>query len=574
MTLLVDPPSPRDRGGQRQSTQRSATDQLDGAEVDRARVNGADTHVDDAQAAGADVRGAEVASAPQGTDQLGTDQPDTAAAPKLAEPPIPGGRVEAAMGVIIRVLSHSPLARPLPAVILSALGLGGVAFVGLCATAPVPSAATSPVLLAAHVGGQGPGAPHLPDAIADTVMYVSIGLCCLGLAMMLWANSRGWSPRPRRVFWTAVGAIAVLVNITPVGSSDAASYAAYGHIAALGHNPYTYLPTKLPGGAGPHPTNPYTILVSPYWQKRPSVYGPVATWTQQLAAEIGGSRPWLTIWVLMIMMGAAFIATGYVLLRTAANPVRAVLLWVANPLLIVELVMGGHLDSLVALFAIIAIVLSRRCTGLWHESRWPCVVGVAGGIKITAGLVALGIAVPLLHERAWARLLRIGVIAGLTTFGLYLFSYGLVALKPLGDASSMIISPTIWRSLQEIVTHVHPHSPHALHLLNTMIGFAWPPLMLALAWYLYKRLSPDVPTVVAATCALTFAWIVVAPWSLPWYSSIAWVALALLPRNTLTRWLTLATGALSLLHFNGGATSRLARHRRFCHHSRRLDRQA
>jgi hypothetical protein len=27
---------------------------------------------------------------------------------------------------------------------------------------------------------------------------------------------------------------------------------------------------------------------------------------------------------------------------------------------------------------------------------------------------------------------------------------------------------------------------------------------------------------------------------------------ALLPRNSLTRWLTLATGTLSLLHFNGG----------------------
>jgi len=37
-----DPPSPRDRGGQRQSTQRSATDQLDGTEVNRARVDGAE----------------------------------------------------------------------------------------------------------------------------------------------------------------------------------------------------------------------------------------------------------------------------------------------------------------------------------------------------------------------------------------------------------------------------------------------------------------------------------------------------------------------------------------------------
>ena len=117
MTLLVDPPSPRDRGGQRQSTQRSATDQLEGAQGGRSRVDGAETQVDDdARAEPADVRVAEVDSA-----QLGSDQPDAATPPRLAEPPIPGGRVEAAMGVIIRVLSHSPLARPLPAVILSAL---------------------------------------------------------------------------------------------------------------------------------------------------------------------------------------------------------------------------------------------------------------------------------------------------------------------------------------------------------------------------------------------------------------------------------------------------------------------
>ena len=40
--------------------------------------------------------------------------------PKLADPPIPGGRVEAMMGVLIRVLASSPLARPLPAVSLLA----------------------------------------------------------------------------------------------------------------------------------------------------------------------------------------------------------------------------------------------------------------------------------------------------------------------------------------------------------------------------------------------------------------------------------------------------------------------
>src|SRR5215471_13403431 len=443
--------------------------------------------------------------------------PTAPPAPRLAEPPIPGGRVEALMGRLIRVLAHSRLARPLPAVTLSALGLGGVAFVGLCATAPQPSVATPPVLLPLTSLARNAGAPHLPDIVANLIMYASVGLCVLGLAMMLWANSRGWSPNPRRVFWTAAGAVAVLVNITPVGSSDAASYAAYGRIAALGYDPYTFTPSMLPGGKH----NSYTMLVGQMWQHTPSVYGPVATWTHLLAAEIGGARAWATIWVLMILTGAAFLAAGYVLLRTAADPVRAVLLWVANPLLIAVLVMGGHMDAFVALFAIMAIVVSRRCTAPWHDVVVGLLVGMALGIKVSAGLLALGIAIPLMHDRSWARLARTAAAAAATTLGLYFFSYGWVAFKPLGSASTMIISPTVWRAVEAIFG--------TGHVVTTVIGFTWPPLMLALAWYLYNRLSPDVPTVVAATCALTFAWLVVAPWSLPWYSSIAWVALALLP---------------------------------------------
>jgi len=527
MALLVDPP------------QRDSADERPSAGVPAS----AGTAADEATAAGPAVMTEQKVVPPE---RAGAAEPAEAAeaaetAPRLAEPPLTGGRVEALMGELIRVLSHSRLARPLPAVLLSVLGLGGVAFVGLCATAPTPSVATPPVLLPLTNFARNHGAPHLPDLVANLTMYASVTLCCLGLAMLLWANSRGWSPSPRKVFAVAAGAVAVLVNITPVGSSDIASYAAYGRIAALGYSPYTYLPSMLPGGKA---TNPYTMLVSPYWQGTASDYGPVATWTQQLAAWIGGEKPWLTIWVLMIMFGAAFLAAGYILLRTAENPVRAVLLWTANPLLIVELVLGGHLDALLALAAIAAVVLSRRCTRLRHDLAVGLLVGVAGGIKVNAALVALGIAIPLIHDRDWGRLIRIGVVAGCTTFGLYLFSYGLVALKPLETASQMVISPTIWRVLQMIFGE----GP----LMTHVIGIVSWPLMLLLAWYLYNRLSPDVPTVVAATCALTFAWMVVAPWSLPWYSSIAWVTLALLPRNSLTRWLTLATGTLGLLHFNGG----------------------
>jgi hypothetical protein len=226
-------------------------------------------------------------------------------------------------------------------------------------------------------------------------------------------------------------------------------------------------------------------------------------------------------------------------------------MWVANPLLIVELVMGGHLDALLALVAIAAIVVSRRCRTPRHDVLVGLLVGLAGGIKISAAYVALAIAIPIVHDREWGRLARTCSVAGLTTAALYYFSWGFSALKPLGPASRMIISPTIWRVIQLSPQYIeHLHKPPAIAAV--LIGYTWPPLMLALAWYLYNRLSPDVPTVVAATSALTFAWVIAANWSLPWYASIAWVTLALLPRNSLTRWLTLGTGTLAMMHFNGG----------------------
>jgi hypothetical protein len=465
---------------------------------------------------------------------------------KLAEPPISGGRVEALMGRLIRVLSHSPLARPLPAVTLSALGLTGVAFVGLCATAPKSSMATPPVLLPLTAAARNLGTPHLPDIVAGALMYVSIILCCLGLAMMLWANSHGWSPSPRKVFAAAAATVAVLVNITPVGSGDVASYAAYGRIASLGLNPYTVTPVQLPGGAA----NAYTSIVSPQWRATPSVYGPIATWQQMIAVHIGGDRAWLTIWILMIMAGLAFLATGYVLMKTAANPVRAGLLWTANPLLIVGLVMAGHIDALQALFAIIAIVLSRRRPSVVNDVLVGLLVGAAGGIKVTSAIVGLAIAIPLIHDRAWGRLVRSATVALVTVLGLYYFSWGFGALGPAASADKNVISPTVWQAVQVITLHCF--GAGAEHSVTSVFGYLWPPLMLALAWYLYNRLSPDVPTVVAGTCSLIFAWVIVSPWQLPWYTSLAWVTLALLPRNTLTRWLTLATGALALMHFNGG----------------------
>ena len=102
------------------------------------------------------------------------------------------------MGRIIKVLAHSPLARPLPAITLSVLGLLRGRVRRAVRHRGRPSAATLPVKLPLTDVAREAGFPRLGDDPANVIMYVSVGLCGLGLAMMLWANSQGWSPGRRR----------------------------------------------------------------------------------------------------------------------------------------------------------------------------------------------------------------------------------------------------------------------------------------------------------------------------------------------------------------------------------------
>ena len=54
------------------------------------------------------------------------------------------------------------------------------------------------------------------------------------------------------------------------------------------------------------------------------------------------ASPSATVHYLMIFNGAVFLGVGYFLLKTAADPVRATLMWAANPVLIQQLVAGGQ----------------------------------------------------------------------------------------------------------------------------------------------------------------------------------------------------------------------------------------
>lgn len=448
-------------------------------------------------------------------------------------------------------LAGSTLATPRVAVGVSLAGLLLIMLVGILSpnfnTLP-PNYTGDPANLKPLVLPLSGHLWQLPWFVSFPLTYLAIVLQCLGLAGLLWANSRGWRPNPRHLFLAVSAIVAVMVNITPVGSSDAASYAAYGHVANHGFDPYTNGPDIL------GQQNPYTRSVGPMWTRTPSVYGPMATWVQQLAAWLGGLSPGSTVHYLMIFNGAVFLGVGYFLLKTADDPVRASLMWVANPVLIQQLVAGGHLDTYAAAAVVVGVQIARRGTQGWRYLAAGLAVGIACAFKINAGLVGAGLAWALAMRRDWWNLARLA-IGGLGSVVFFYSFYGLHALKQLLTASSLVATPSPWRAFQLALQGafaVFGQGDLGQSIGSVATSILWPILMIVVAVLIYRRFSPDQPAMVTVPFALCFAWIVVAPWSLPWYAALAWVVLALLPRNPMTRWLTLVTVFLALMHSSGG----------------------
>jgi hypothetical protein len=230
--------------------------------------------------------------------------------------------------------------------------------------------------------------------------------------------------------------------------------------------------------------------------------------------------------------------------------VRATLFWVANPVILQQLVSGGQVDTFVAAGAICAIQVARRVSGLWGDVLVGVLIGLACGIKINAVLIGIGLAWPLLRRREWMRVTRMTLVA-LATFALEYSFYGLNALKATFAGLKWVTMPSPWRLFQ-MVAEALGASQSAT---TAIIGILWPIAMFAVAWVIYRRISSDQPREIVAPFALTFAWVLVAPWVFAWYTAIAWATLTLVPRNRMTRWLAIVTVFLALWLSNGGQSA-------------------
>ena len=187
---------------------------------------------------------------------------------------------------------------------------------------------------------------------------------------------------------------------------------------------------------------------------------------------------------------------------------------------------------------------------MWGDVLVGVLIGLACGVKINAVLIGLGLAWPLLRTTS-------GCASPGSTAGrrwrrsrLQYSHYGLrraetdVRRAQAGHAALAVAGLRADRRRRSASRSEHHGHDHQLPVADRAVHRG-----------LARSTGGSPPTSrreVVAPFALTFAWILVAPWVFAWYTAVAWAALTQVPRNRMTRWLTIVTVLLALCLSSGG----------------------
>ncbi|MFE3201254.1 hypothetical protein [Embleya sp. NPDC059237] len=406
---------------------------------------------------------------------------------------------------------------------LCALAVGLLVLTGLLG----PSAAQPPL----------PGGPSwLPPyrftarPAAGTVtglLLASALLGALGLGLALRELRRGWAPDPGRLTVGGAAAALAVVCVPPMGSADHLVYAAYGRLAATGGDPYRDTAATLVRDG-----DPVGRAVEAPWTDVPSVYGPVATAEQWLAARLGGSSVHTIVLVLTLLGAATFVLTGLLLQRAAGADrvarARVAILWSANPLLLFVAVGAGHLDAFALVFAVGALLAVRRSPVLAGV-----LVGLACAAKVSLGLYVLALAWGLRgRPRALAALLGSALAVGVATY----LPVGLGAFDQLRENTKLVSLAVPLRLVLKPMESAFGHDP-----ARSLIGLLGWVLGALVVWLLARTAARARPAAMdavlrdsaAAAALLSLAWLLTTPYSLPWYDVAAWAPLVLLAPSAL-----------------------------------------
>lgn len=389
--------------------------------------------------------------------------------------------------------------------------------------------------------------------LAATLMYG-------GVALLTWAWVRlgrevlAERVRGRAVLTTALVWTAPLLLGPPLFTRDIFSYLAQGALPLHGFDPYVVGPDAMPGIL--------TDNVHYFWQDTPAPYGPLFILLAKGVAWLVGNHVIAGVLVmrLALLPGLALLVWSLPELTRRLGGRVALALWVAvaNPMMVVNMIGGGHNDLL---------VIGLLSAGSLLTLRRRHVAGIALVTLAMAVKASAGVALPFL-VLVWAahldggtrntRILR-ATGAGIAVFVAVFGGCTLLAGVDLGwlpalSAPSMIVN---WMSLPTAAGQIvggiatllgGSMSPYILVCRG--IGIAVLLVVACRQWWAARAGGPDA---IHRAGVVLFLVAVLSPATLPWYLSWGAVLLAMGPWTQRgLRYVVIVSVMLIVVYFPNG----------------------
>jgi hypothetical protein len=397
-----------------------------------------------------------------------------------------------------------------------------------------------PAIPMPHFGPPWEISQKLPTKDLVLAVWLSGALGGCGVIAALVAIRRGERLPIRTLVITGLFALVILTVLPPVGSTDALDYAVYGQISALGHSPYVMVPLQyrqlthaagVPGG----------------WSTIPSVYGPLATFEQFVAAKLSGTSLARTVFWLKVVNAFAFAGVAYAADRLLRNDpaarARAHVLWTVNPLLLWNLIAAGHLDLFAAAVGLAGLLIADRWVSgppLWRALAAGLCVGAAIDIKVNYALFLLALCWAF---RRQIRELLVAVGGALLFLVPSYAASGMAAIKAPVSRAANVTGYGFYGFYGPFLHHV------GLSLRYAAIVAAC--LLIPVAWLTITRLPAGLRSgqlangveregqAVRAALALGLTWLLLWPDQFAWYSVMIICVLVFYPATRID-WLAIA----------------------------------
>jgi len=385
--------------------------------------------------------------------------------------------------------------------------------------------------------------PTLALTLLDPQPGVVAVAAALGSSTVGLVALREWERRGRRVDMRAVGLAGVLVAVAavavqPRNSADLWSYVMYGRIASIHHaSPWTALPASFGH-------DPFLARVAPGWRRTTSIYGPGFEAIAAVVTRLAGPSALAARLLMKSVFAIATLGAGTLVARRTRSAAATALV-LLHPVVVVSGIAGGHNDILVGLGVLAAV--------LYATDDRPVAAGVVAAlgtaVKLTGAIAIIAIAAWAWRHRGHAWTGRF-VSAACGGVALLYAPFGASGLSAVGKNKGLLSRASVWQ-LPRLVTGLD--SAHAVvhfglpgHWTTTLItiGTALTGLLVIGVALRFTRLDTMQPGVVATLAAF----LLFAPYILPWYSVWVIPVLALDIRSPIARLLTWQAAMITLIY--------------------------